>query len=71
MQLRKKEKAVYTVEAALILPLVLLVILLTVRVGVKLHAQVKDASCHYEKLQEYDALEEVKKKRQMEKWMGQ
>ena len=49
----------------------LLVILLTVRVGVKLHAQVKDASCHYEKLQEYDALEEVKKKRQMEKWMGQ
>ena len=52
MWMRKKEKAVYTVEAALIMPLVLLVVLLAVRVGVDLHTKVKDASCHYEKLEQ-------------------
>ena len=70
MRIRKKEKAVYTIEAALIFPLVLFVVLLAVRVGVRLHTDVKDVSCHYEKLEEYDAVEEGKKKRQIERWIG-
>uniref|UniRef100_UPI001F1FE0B5 hypothetical protein n=1 Tax=Roseburia hominis TaxID=301301 RepID=UPI001F1FE0B5 len=71
MWMRKKEKAVYTVEAALIMPLVLLVVLLAVRVGVDLHTKVKDASCHYEKLEQYDAPKEVKKERQIKKIIGE
>ena len=70
MWIRKKEKAVYTVEAALIFPLVLLVVLLAVRAGVDLHTKVKDASCHYEKLEQYDAPKDVKIERQIKKFLG-
>ena len=53
------------------MPLVLLVVLLADREGVDLHTKVKDASCHYEKLEQYDAPKEVKKERQIKKIIGE
>lgn len=62
----RKAKASYTIEAAIILPIVLFIILGAVRLGVTLHQEVKEEACHYERLEELDAVKEVKKLKKLE-----
>lgn len=69
MRIKRKAKASYTVEAALIVPAALFLILFSVKTGVSLHAGVKEASCHYEKVQQFDAVSEVKMIRRWKKLM--
>ena len=69
MWMTGKAKASYTVEATIILALALFLILLAVRVGVELHTEVKETSCHYEKVQQFDAVSEIKEIKRIEKMM--
>lgn len=66
MRIDRKAKASYTVEAAIIVPIVLFLVLGAVRLGVTLHGEVKEAACHYEKLEELDAVSEIKKLKKLE-----
>lgn len=69
MWMTGKVKASYTVEATFILALTLFLILFAVRVGVTLHTEVKERACHYEKVQQFDAVSEVKTIKRVEKMM--
>ena len=64
-----KVKASYTVEAAIIISLALFLILFAIQLGVELHTEVKDAAVRYEKVQQFDAVDEVKAIKRLKKVM--
>ena len=66
----KKAKASYTVEAALIFPLLLFILLGGVKIGVELHGTVKQEAQEYENVREIDAVEEIKHIKQLEILVG-
>ena len=55
----KSVKGVYTVEAALILPLVLFIMVISVRLGVALYQDTVRAASEYKEVQEYDEIKTI------------
>jgi len=53
-------KASYTIEAAMIIPLVFTTILISVKSGVILHEKVKEAALSYANMKEIDAVSQVR-----------
>lgn len=65
MGMKKSMRASYTIEAALILPTALFLILISIRTGISMYTEVKEAACHYEQVQQFDAASEIK---QIKRW---
>ncbi len=65
--MKYRVRASYTIEAALILPAALFLILFSIQTGISMHTEVREAACHYEKVQQFDAVSEVKQIRRWKK----
>lgn len=63
--MRKKVKGVYTIEAAILIPLTLFIICSGIVLGINLYTEVRDEAASYEKVMEIDEVESVHKIRTM------
>lgn len=57
---KRKLKASYTIEAALIMPLVFTTLLIAVKLGVSMHEQVKEKAIAYNHVIEINPVKEIR-----------
>ena len=61
MSMRKCRKASYTIEAALLMPLILFSIAKSVSLGIELHQEVKTAAANIEELENLNVVKIIRK----------
>lgn len=57
---RKKAKASYTIEAAMIMPLVFTTILIAVKTGIQMSEEVKEKAIAYNTVKEIEIIKEIR-----------